>query len=261
MSWFFGAFMSDLLTQSFGYKDEDGQTATSRFADNIYVVFSGGDDTFMVGAWDAVFEFAHCLHQNFRAFVADLQTLIINGLPAKEKITLSAALVVIDPKFPVVRFAERAEEALTEAKRWEDAKGERPKNRISVFGQILEWGEFGESRHSGRQLADMIQSKDASRGIIERIKSVAYDYERLAERAAEKQRIPGPKVHRLFYTLRKWTPAAGKEESLKSENEKFIDKTANEFAAGLLTSFSEGKTRSYPKFPVAARWAEFLTRK
>jgi CRISPR-associated protein Csm1 len=262
MSWFFGAFMSELLDESFEYKDEKGVVKTAKFADNIYVVFSGGDDTFMVGAWDAVFEFAHCLHENFKAFVTELQNSKIEGLPKDKDITLSAALVVVDPKFPVVRFAEQAEEALKEAKRWGSEKGKRAlKNRISVFRQILDWEEFGDSRKIGDYLAGMIKSKEASRGIIERIKGIAYDYERLADRAATKQSVPGPKVHRLIYTLKKWIPEPGKEESAKSANEKFIEKTAHDFINGLLQSFSTKQKVSYPKFPVAARWAEFLTRK
>ncbi len=260
MSWFFGAFMSELLETNFQYKDETGTILTARFSDNIYVVFSGGDDTFMVGAWDAVFEFAHCFHRNFTDFVAELKSQKIDGLP--ENLTLSAALVVVDPKFPVVRFADRAEEALSEAKRWGSGKGKyAPKNRISVFGQILEWQEFGDSRDMGQYLAGMIQSNVASRGIIERIKKIAHDYERLADRAASQQNVPGPKVHRLFYTLKKWTPAAGKEENAKTADEKFIEKTAHDFTNGLLQSFTKGQKVSYPKFPVAARWAEFLTRK
>lgn len=260
MSWFFGDFMSSLLQKSFGYKDEDGNSKTSKFSDNIYVVFSGGDDTFMVGAWDAVFEFAYCLHQNFLAFASELQTLKINGLPKAEKITLSAALVVVDPKFPVVRFAERAEEALDEAKRFENQKGEK-KNSISVFGQVLTWDEFEKGREISQHLAKMIQVDNTSRSIIERIKRHAYDYERLAERAADQNNIPGPKIHRLFYNLRKLTPEPGKEENTKTQNERFMEQLVQDFSAGLLLSFIQRKKIEYPRFPVAARWAEFLTRK
>lgn len=258
LSWFFGAFMSDLLKETFEYKDKEGKTQNSRFSDNIYVVFSGGDDTFMVGAWDAIFEFAYCLHQNFQDFVTALQKQSIKGLP--DQITLSAALVVVDPKFPVVRFAKRAEEALAEAKMYENQKGEK-KNSISVFGQVLTWDEFKESRNISHHLAKMIQSENNSRNIIERIKREAENYERLAERAADQQNIPGPKVYRIFYNLRKYTPNSAKEESAKTENEQFINKLVQDFSVGLLLSFSNRKKIEYPRFPVAARWAEFLTRK
>ena len=246
MSWFFGAFMSDLLLESFQYKGEAGETQTAKFSDNIYVVFSGGDDTFMVGAWDAVFEFAYCLHQNFNDFTAELQKQQIKGLP--EKITLSAALVVVDPKFPVVGFADRAEKELGEAKRWENEKGERCKNMISVFGQILDWNEFGYARDLAIRTANLIQFEGESRAIIERVKHVARDYERLQERVAD-GRGPGPKVHRLFYTMRNLKNLKAVEEDIKS------------FSTALLDAFTKGKKVSYPKFPVAARWAEFLTRK
>jgi len=250
MSWFFGTFMSDLLHTSFEYEIEEGQKKTARFSDNIYVVFSGGDDTFMVGAWDAVFEFAYFLHQQFTDFTTELQKYKIKGLP--ERITLSAALVLIDPKFPVVRFAEQAEDALSEAKKWEDAEGNRPKNKISVFDQVLDWEEFEYARDLGVRTAELIKFKGEPRAIIERIKKVAYDYERMQERVVQgsgSDSGPGPKVHRLFYTMR----------DLK--NLKSVEKDIQLFSTSLLDAFTKGKKISYPKFPVAARWAEFLTRK
>lgn len=244
-SWFFGEFMNRLLDAPF----DDG-----KFSDNLYVVFSGGDDTFIVGAWDAVFEFAHTLRQEFGAFATEMKSKVSPELD----LSFSAALLMVGPKFPVIRFAKAAEEALDEAKKWKDLEGKNPKNGISVFGQILRWEEFSapdsksDKKPSGakqlaKEIADMITIDRTSRSIIERIKRVAREYEQLSERAA-KGSIPGPKVHRLFYTMRKW------------KNDLFEDEI-KQFSNDLLESFINEKKMKYPKYPVAARWAEFLTRK
>lgn len=247
MSWFFGAFMRDLLQETYLYKSADGTEHTVKFADNLYVVFSGGDDTFIVGAWDAAFEFAALLHDNFTAFSDALQQQPINGLP--NAVTLSAGLVVVDPKFPVVRFASLAEEALSEAKSWKSINGQKNlKNRISAFGQVLTWDEFKYARDLAIRTANLIKFEGESRALIERIKRVARDYERLQERAKD-GKIYGPKVHRLFYTMRNLKNLPAVEQDIKA------------FSASLLDAFIKKQKVSYPKFPVAARWAEFLTRK
>jgi len=254
-SWFFGEFMNRLLDAPF----DDG-----KFSDNLYVVFSGGDDTFIVGAWDAVFEFAHLLRQNFEAFATEMKPVV------STEFTFSAALLMVGPKFPVIRFAKAAEEALTEAKNWKDLNDRKPKNGISVFGQILRWGEFSRSEQDdskpigakqlAKEIARMITKDGSSRSIIERIKRVAREYEQLSERAA-KGSIPGPKVHRLFYTMRKWKTEKGQPEDDKSRRAKLFESEIEQFSKDLLESFQKEKKMRYPKYPVAARWAEFLTRK
>ncbi|MEO1654671.1 MAG: hypothetical protein AAFU64_14085, partial [Bacteroidota bacterium] len=94
------------------------------FRNNIYVVYSGGDDCFLLGAWDAVFEFAGLIQRAFRAFAEYLNQAIPHLKSTLERlgreyITISAGLILIDEKFPVIRFAKIAEDALGEAKGFE----------------------------------------------------------------------------------------------------------------------------------------------
>jgi CRISPR-associated protein Csm1 len=242
--WFFGEFIRDHLLKATFTPATGG--APERFADNLYVVFSGGDDCFFVGAWDAVFEFATRFRLEFEAFAA----FITNEVKSIAKPpTISAALLVVDAAFPVVRFAALADEALDVAKSVKDDKGQPLKNSIQVFGQTLSWGEFEYARELALKTADLILNKDESRSLIGRIKSVARQYEALQDSAAG-GRTKGPKVWRLFYTMR----------GLKEKNMPILEKDIQAFSNSLLHAYQHGVKVQYPKFPVAARWAEFLTR-
>ena len=91
--------------------------------ENIVVVYSGGDDLFVVGAWSDVFQFAFELQKCFSAFTRN------------PHITLSAGFAVFDAKFPIYKSAEIAKERL------ECAKNEG-KNRISL-AELPKWSKIG----------------------------------------------------------------------------------------------------------------------
>ncbi len=117
---------------------------------DVVVVYSGGDDLFIVGAWDHVFELAFEIEDAFRKYVR-----------SNPNITLSAGYGIFDPKFPLYRMAEitgkREEKAKTRGKllhilmTWKSkarteftwTKGGIYEIRKGVkFKKSYEWGEF-----------------------------------------------------------------------------------------------------------------------
>lgn len=216
----------------------DGLGGKHFFSDNIYPVFAGGDDCFLIGAWDSVFEFAHLLQQQFKSFT--------NG-----KITLSGGLLVIDPHFPVVRFAEMAESALKNAKSNErNTKGDYVKSKISVFGEVLTWEEYQSAKKIAWQLYVLIKVKGESRAILDRIKRSKVGFDHLQKIVLEKGIIRAQSVWRLKYFLR----------NSKETNKVELAALTDEYAKLLLDVFLKGNEKNPNLFPVAARWAEFLTK-
>lgn len=243
---FFGEFLKALLNESFEYESPSSKTREkAHFCDNIYVVFAGGDDCFFLGGWDAVFEFAHQLHLEFTAF----SNMLKQEVPelGNKALTLSAALIMVGPKFPVNRFAVLAEADL------KAAKARKGKNAISVFGKILAWDAFAHSRKIARRLAELIYQEGERRAILERLQRESVEFEMLKKQAGNGI-IKGRSSWRLLYTLRRTAQEKNLEELVK---------IAKEYADALTTSLIDGKAAQTPdlyKVPVAARWAEFLTR-
>ncbi len=100
-------------------------SATEEFFD-VYTVFAGGDDLFLIGPWNRMGDLARHLRQRFADFVC-----------RNEEITFSAGVTVHKPNTPVDAMAEAAEEALEAAKR-------AGRNKVTMFGQTVTWEDFGK---------------------------------------------------------------------------------------------------------------------
>lgn len=107
-------------------------TARGRKPREMVVVYSGGDDLFVTGAWSDVAEFAFELRRTFRQFVGENPAL-----------TLSGGMVITPPKFPIYRIAFMAGIAEEEAKSHK-AEG-KEKDSACLFGQVLFWDEWEEA--------------------------------------------------------------------------------------------------------------------
>jgi len=99
---------------------------------NIYTVFAGGDDIFILGAWDEVLEFAKELREDFMKFA--------NG----SNLTISMGLVLTKPNKPINFVAHMAEEGLEKAKDYkpEQDAGKREKNAITLFSETVKWDDY-----------------------------------------------------------------------------------------------------------------------
>ena len=244
LAWFFEEFINHLLDEPYGKPIEVGNSEfQDSYRNNIYVVFSGGDDCFMLGAWDAIFEFAIRLNNEFSVFGEFLQNEVKSLIC---KLTLSAGLLVVDSKFPVVRFAQMAEDAISDAKKATNEKDEIVKNSVSVFGQVLSWREFEEAQDTSSILTHLIKEKDESRAILERIKRSAIGFEKAQDSSLKGEKAA---IWRLYYYLR------------NVRNRKEMEKIIKKYTNALIAAFNQKKATNPMVFPVAARWAEFLTKK
>lgn len=91
---------------------------------NIYTVFAGGDDLFLIGPWNRMIGFVLHLHESFSRYAC--------GNPA---VTLSAGISVNRPNDPVAVVADRAEEFLSMAK-------SNGRNSVTLFDETVKWDGF-----------------------------------------------------------------------------------------------------------------------
>ncbi len=124
LSIFFKRYVNGLLRNGvywLGGKSEPSE----RFA---AVVYSGGDDVFIVGAWSDIIGFAVDLHNSLTRF-------------AQETLTISAGIGIYPPKYPIVAMA-REVEALEDA-----AKSYPEKNAVAIFNEsnTYSWKIFIEN--------------------------------------------------------------------------------------------------------------------
>ncbi len=125
---------------------------------NLYTVFAGGDDIFVLGAWDEVIEFAKELREEFMKFASG------------SDLSFSVGMVMTKANKPINFVADVSEKAL------EEAKDMDKKDAISLFGETVKWDDYLDDLGLGDEL-----------GKIEEI-NTAFTY-RLLELIAMSKRV------------------------------------------------------------------------
>lgn len=91
---------------------------------NIYTIFAGGDDLFLIGPWNRIIEFAGFLNDSFKEYVCH-----------NPHITISAGISIHKPNDPVLRLAETSEQALAMSKA-------KKKDSITIFDRTTKWSDY-----------------------------------------------------------------------------------------------------------------------
>lgn len=128
---------------------------------NVYSVFSGGDDLFLIGPWNVMMELSVDIQKKFKRFVAE-----------NESVSLSAAVSVFDDKEHIAFMAEQSEEQLDRAKNeilaevYPDRKG---RNAVCVTGQIFSWPDFENQLSISNKLKKMLNGQQLNVSMLRRL--------------------------------------------------------------------------------------------
>lgn len=212
--------------------------------DNIYVVFSGGDDSFAVGTWNVLFEFAQEFNRRFRDYTC-----------RNENITLSAGLNVFRYNFPVIKSAEITELHLDMAK---NARGRTSanlpkKDSIAFLGEIFSWKEF-EKIKSIRDILIEIVRRTGNRAVLYKVQKSTLGFRKLLE-DSKAGLYDNVRFWRLAYYLRE------AREDARDLVEKLIEEYKDIIINNLIAKTEHDKVKKIMIIPVAVRWAEMETRK
>ena len=90
----------------------------------LELIYTGGDDLFLVGGWSALPDIAEKIRSEFRRFVTG------------DHVTLSGGIAIEHKKFPLYQFAARSGEAENAAKRLSE------KDAITFLRKPMKWTEF-----------------------------------------------------------------------------------------------------------------------
>ena len=142
--YFFAGIIND-IRQEFRFKKDENY----RIPFNI--IYSGGDDLFVLGAWKEVFDFCLKIHQRFNEFQKPIQG-------KKARVSISSGLVTVAPKFPIAKAAKWAENALAKSKQLKNKNG-------FTFNQIsIPWGEkLDNVLNLSYELKELIEKHDFPR--------------------------------------------------------------------------------------------------
>jgi CRISPR-associated protein Csm1 len=140
------------------YNPPDGQP-------QVYLLYAGGDDLFVVGAWSALPELARQIRTDFQEFVGG------------QHITLSGGIAIEHQKFPLYQLAESAKHALDDqAKEYRHPNSGRKKDAICFLQTPMGWERFDEVQRWQHDLVNMLKPDGAipalPRGFLSRLMEI-----------------------------------------------------------------------------------------
>lgn len=124
------------------------------FRPYLNIVYSGGDDLFVVGRWDKVIDLAERIHkETTERFHQD-------------GISISGGIAIVKPKFPIAKAAGLAGEAEESAKQFRNGV----KNAFHLLGKTVSWDkEFDYVKSYKYQFVKLINDYSLSKGILHKI--------------------------------------------------------------------------------------------
>ncbi len=198
---------------------------SNQFKDKIYLIYSGGDDLFAIGAWSSLPEFAHRLYDDFRKYTA-------------QNLTLSASIFIAPTtKFPIYQAAANAGELLDSAKKNE-------KNKLSLLEIPIPWNSVTELTEIKDKIIRLLD-KDGP-NIPRALLQILY-YGWIEKQWVEKGMVPMVRIWRFLYAMKRLKERYNKYASEIDELEKIV--------------MTEDRLETKQFLEVAVRWSDLLTRK
>lgn len=203
----------------------------------IYSIYSGGDDLFIVGAWDILPGLAHRIALDLNRY-------------SSGQVHASAGITLHGGKYPLYQAAQEAHSALDSAK---DVPG---KNAVSFMGECVSWSRWDEVASLKERLLSLIEQDHVGRGLLHTLLRLYAEYQSQKKvihqrgdgftRTGRSQVIWGPWMWRGTYLLSRYESRA--PEQARAELKAFRDELAHDnFTAIEFVG-------------LAARWVEALTK-
>jgi CRISPR-associated protein Csm1 len=122
---------------------------------NIYTVFAGGDDLFLVGPWNRIINFVLFLRREFQRYVC-----------CNAQVTISAGISLNKPGVPVPVIAQKAEDALKASK-------DKGRDSVTLFGETVKWAEFEDLNGIRETMLDWLNKGFINNAMLFRLNAFA----------------------------------------------------------------------------------------
>ena len=138
LSLFFEGYIKQLCEE---YRDKDA----------VYIVYTGGDDVFVLGHWMLITEIAERINAEFHAYTGD-----------NPKVSISGGMAFIHGKYPLRQAALDAGDEEERAKDYHNGD----KNAFAFLGEAFSWQDFAALRDKKDFLENIIR-KDGPKSILQ----------------------------------------------------------------------------------------------
>ncbi len=213
----------------------------NRNAPNVYLMYAGGDDLFVVGGWSHLPELAWQVREALRKLAV-----------SNDKITISGGISLAKSKsYPIYQAAEDAGEAEEMAKR-------EGRNRIAFLGQAVEWEnkkrpDFSIVRNRVFEITEWLENSKLNRSFLTSLRTIDAEQQRWK---AKKNLTENRYQHadgRLYLGPWQWHLVYSISRAAERVNEVNLSTSIKHYMGELIAS-------EIDVLGIETRWAELLTR-
>lgn len=217
---------SDRLTNFF--EKELNAIQQKEYKEHLCLIYAGGDDVFAVGRWDKVIDFAERIHTEVKTRFAE------DGL------SISGGVVIVKPKYPIAKAAEKAGEAEEAAKHFRNGE----KNAFCLFGRAVSWnGEFETVKNYKKEFYNRVKH-GLDRSLLHKVMLYASIAEKNIQRKNEGKPLDYSYYWHASYYLARFAKRNETHKDLCDELRTMVINDARKLQLAAL----------------GARWAELLLR-
>lgn len=252
LDWFFKGYLNTLWNREQLGTNQDAYRGYSQ------IIYSGGDDLFIVGRWDVMIDFAEKIRSEFEVFT---------GVPS---VSLSGGVAIVTDKYPIMKASALASEAESQAKGHKYMEGDNKvyeKNSFSLLRMPLHWEhEYEAVKRLKDELMEYLQHANGGQGNpvsllhkIQRYAAMARDYDAAKQRHEAAPSIypaPTPRwVWLAVYDLSRF------RDRLKGDgNKKYKEMIEDWESKVFISKVKHSDYRFIYLLDMAARWAELENR-
>lgn len=215
-------------------------TIWSKYSSTTNIIYSGGDDLFIIGKWNDVVDLALDIKKEFKEYVCNNPNL-----------SLSGGVAIVPTKFPIKKAAEESEDTEKLAKN-HTVQG-KDKNAFTILGIPLNWDlEFSDVMEIKNKILGVLRTNKLPQSFIGKLNMHYKQGDVLAGKYVIKPRI-------------KWLMAYDFARLNQRLNDSFtkelIDTCKNDiFCNTLLGKPMKSEYHPLELWYLAARWAELENR-
>jgi CRISPR-associated protein Csm1 len=167
------------------FSSEANELLRSQFS-NIYTVFGGGDDLFVIGPWHEVLEFAFSLRLKFRALTNDA-------------LTFSAGMSLAKPRDHILTKAREAGDELETAKEQPAYGRHCGRDQIRALGVTCAWDDFARLLNQAKQVTAWLESREIPSRFLHQALELHHHWAEGRRKFPERDAANSVRYHPLLY--------------------------------------------------------------